>query len=135
MTPILTCDLGEAELTCDVGVMRLLIHGAMKDADLWARSNASSELKQQWARRAAIIRGLHEQLPPPANPRDPYEDLPNEPTPEEAEARWRERAAAEDARRDVTRVIPEKVAEPDSELEVAAAAGMLEPDEDLLGLL
>lgn len=133
VTPILTCDI-DAELTCDRGTMRMLLMCALADANLWTRAvGASAETRNHWARRATLIRGLLEQMPPPVNPRDPYEDLPGEPTPEEADARWRERAAADDARRDA-KAAAEKVVEPDlewsTELEVAAAAGMLEPPEE-----
>jgi len=88
----------DVTLYAQSGVMRLILHGALKDADLWARSNASMELKQHWARRAGIIRALYDKVPLPANPRDPYDDLPDEPMPEEADRIWRERAAAESAR-------------------------------------
>jgi hypothetical protein len=100
VTPILTCD-HEAELTCERGFMRMLLQGALNDANLWTRATgASQETKNHWARRAAAIRALLSQMPEPTNPRDPFEDLPGEPTPEEADAAWRARAAAEDARRD-----------------------------------
>lgn len=141
MTPSIEINGDEVVLRCSRGFGRMLLMGALKDADLWARSNASSDLKQTWGRRAAEMRPLLDALPAPANPRDPYEDLPDEPTPEEAAARWRERAASEDARRDAARAVTEKPAEPDlewsTELEIAAAAGMLEPAiaDDLAGLL
>lgn len=100
MTPtIYETDQGPFELTADRGTMRMILMCALADANLWTRATgASTETKNHWARRAKIIRELLEQLPASVNPRDPYEDLPDEPTPEEAAAKWRERAAAEDAR-------------------------------------
>lgn len=83
------------------GVMRMVLMGALSDANLWTRSTgASQETKNHWARRGKLIRELLAAMPAPVNPRDPYEDLPGEPTPEEAAAAWAERARSEDARRD-----------------------------------
>lgn len=97
--PILTVDT-DAELTCSIGFMRMVLDGARKDAQLFGRAlGASQETKAAWARRAAAIKMLLDRLPPPANPRDPFDDIPGEPTPEEAASRQHDRATAEDARR------------------------------------
>lgn len=120
------------ELIADRGTIRMILMGALNDANLWTRAvGASQETKNHWARRGNVIRALLEQMPAPANPRDPFEDLPGEPTPEEADAAHRARAAAEDVRRDAAKVATEKSIEAgmewSTELEIAAAAGMLEP--------
>ena len=99
--PRLSChqDDGVYQLNADRGTMRLLLQGALSDANLYTRAiGASIETRNHWARRSNVIRDLLEQLPPPENPRDPYGDLPGEPTPEEAAEIWRARAAADDAR-------------------------------------
>lgn len=100
MTPNLSLTSDDvAHLSCDPGFMRLVLDGALKDANLWTRATgASQETKNHWSRRATAIRSLLDLLPAPVNPRDPYGDLPDEPTPEQAAATWRERAAADDAR-------------------------------------
>ena len=126
----ITChqDDGVYQLNADRGTMRMLLMCALADANLWTRAvGASVETKNHWARRATLIRGLLEQMPPPANPRDPYEDLPGEPTPEEAEARWRERAAADDARRDAAKVAVLTAAERSYGEDAAAALLTDEP--------
>lgn len=92
---------GPYALLADRGTMRMILSCALSDANLWTRATgASQETKNHWARRSTVIRGLLDQMRAPTNPRDPYEDLPGEPTPEEADAAWRARAAAEDARRE-----------------------------------
>lgn len=124
MTPILTADV-DAELTCSIGFMRMLLDGALKDALLYGSAiGASQDTKAAWARRAAAIRPLLAQLPPPANPRDPFDDIPGEPTPEEAAAMWRERAEAEDAREAARRAPMKDYTE---DLIVGPIPGMLEP--------
>lgn len=103
----LSGDPPDWELVSNVGFMRMLLDGALKDANLWcSATGASAETKGRWAARAAAIRNLLDQLPVPVNPRDPFDDIPGEPTPEEADARWRERAAAEDARRQAGVFLP-----------------------------
>lgn len=134
MTPILTCD-HEAELTCDRGTMRMILMGALADANLWTRATgASQETKNHWARRSTLIRGLLEQLPKPVNPRDPYEDLPGEPMPEEADRIWRERAAQEDARSAARRI--QESSNPDATREIIRVEQglptLLSMDDDLL---
>lgn len=100
MTPNLTITDDTVTITAFRGTARLILDGALKDANLWGRAvGASQETKNHWARRASLIRSLLDRLPAPVNPRDPYEDLPGEPTPEEATRTWGERAAAEDVRR------------------------------------
>ena len=92
-------DSGQYDLVADRGAMRMILMGALADANLWARATGTSqETKNHWARRSTFIRGLLDQLPKPVNPRDPFEDLPGEPTPEDADKTWRERAAGDDAR-------------------------------------
>lgn len=137
-TPTLTIAEGnpeDAAIYAPVGFLRMLLDGALKDANAWTGAyGASRETKQRWGGRAAAIKALLDQLPPAANPRDPFDDIPGEPTPEEAEARWRARAAAEDAREAARRPAEEKDVpagmEWSTELEIAAAAGALEPPED-----
>lgn len=97
--PTLTLVEGQATLTLPRGTARMLLQGALADANLWTRATgASQETKNHWSRRGNAIRDLLAKLPAPTNSRDPFEDLPDEPTPEEADRIWRERAAAEDAR-------------------------------------
>lgn len=113
---------GTAELLTEIGFMRMVLDGALKDANLWTRATgASSETKAAWTARAARIRELLQQLPPPANPRNPFDDIPGEPTPEEAAAAHRDRAAAEDAR---------QAARASAKTAAAAAHGRIDPDDD-----
>lgn len=109
---------GAYALLTDRGTMRLILMSALADAGLWTRATgASQETKNHWTRRVKLIRGLLAGMPAPENPRDPYEDLPGEPTPEEADAARGVRARAEDVRRDAGRVVAPS------------------PDDDLMGLL
>ena len=105
----LTLDDDTATLTAPRGLVRMLLMGALNDANLWTRATgASQETKNHWARRGKVIRDLLAKMPAPTNSRDPYEDLPDEPTPEEAADRWQGRAAAEDVRRAAARPVEPK---------------------------
>jgi hypothetical protein len=87
------------QLLADRGTMRMILTGALSDANLWGRAvGATQEIKNTWARRSTAIRALLAKMPAPENPRDPYEDLPGEPTQAEADEVWRARAVAEDTR-------------------------------------
>lgn len=104
--PILTCDI-DAELACAPGFMRLVLTQSYQHANLWSTAaGASADTKHRWASRAVQIKALLDQLPAPANPRDPFDDIPGEPMPEEADAAWRARCAAEDVREAARRVPP-----------------------------
>lgn len=108
-------DPSAVELLCPVGFMRQVLEGARRDADMWAQSaGANDETKRRWAARGQRIKDLLAQLPPPTNPRDPYDDIPGEPTSEEAEARWRERAAADDAREAAKKAAQKPAPAPDT---------------------
>lgn len=128
------------QVTADRGTMRMILHGALADANLWTRATgASQETKNHWARRSTVIRSLLDRLPAPVNPRDPFEDLPGEPTPEEADAIWKARAAADDARQAARRI--EASSDPDAVREIIRVEqglptllSMQDDIEDLLSL-
>lgn len=92
-------DVSDAALQAPVGFMRLVLSQSYQHANLMTTATgASPETRRRWATRATQIKELLDQLPAPENPRDPFDDIPGEPTPEEAEAVWRERAEADDRR-------------------------------------
>ena len=100
MTPQIEIADGTTTLRGDVGFVRMLLTGALSDATLWQRAQGiAQDTKNRWVARGNAVRALLDALPAPVNPRNPFDDIADELTPEEADARWRERAAAEDQRR------------------------------------
>lgn len=60
-------------LTTDPGTMRLILQQARVSCQSIAMApNVSTDLKGRWGNRASFLGELEAQLPPPADPREPY---------------------------------------------------------------
>lgn len=93
-------------LTADAGTMRLILEQARVSCQSVAMApQVSTDLKSRWGNRASMLGSLVAQLPPPADPREPYGNA-------------------------TTKVTDPELAG-STDLEIAAAGGMLEAPSEL----